>query len=384
MFRSEMRHARLFPGSFPAFSKENNISCLAAIIWRALSTDEKAPWHRLADQEKRSLGFAVPSNTTANTGGYEEPKSEPEMWIIEVAELLLKGHQGEDLTRRTSALMKRHGIGDAIARPKACRGASASALTRPHRSAPYTPPRIQRELLSPEPTSLDLPITPKSSPCSTAAPSLSNTPTTVSPKHIFTLSFSGLEDLIHFADKPRQFTLRAERHTVPAVAPAAPALQSAGRARGRVPWYHTGGAVALTRGLPLRPSFHRPRPLATLPPSGSGHGHGHHRFLRLQPHPRRISTHETHRLTPRICSIRRTPVPFSTAHHEARRRNPLHQPTFDHRHPRLSLGLPRPQLRRLLRPCLVLSHASASVFHHLLKLKPKPKLKLKFCLRVRP
>ena len=196
MFRSEMRHARLFPESFPAFSKENNISCLAAIIWRALSADEKGPWHRLADQEKRTLGFAVSPNPTTAKGEYEEPKSEPEMWIIEVAELLLQGYQGEDLTRRTKAVMKRHSIGEAIsytATTTTRRGSSNSASTNARRSEPYTPPRIDRELLTPEPTSpasQDVPTTPYSSSYATSPPSLSNTPTTVSKDHIFTLSLS--------------------------------------------------------------------------------------------------------------------------------------------------------------------------------------------------
>jgi hypothetical protein len=193
MFRSEMRHARLFPESFPAFSKENNISCLAAIVWRALSADEKGPWHRLADQEKRTLGFAVPSNPTTAKGEYEEPKSEPEMWIIEIAELLLKGYQGEDLTRRTKAVMRRHSIDHSISSTVTTttrRSASSSVPTKAHRSEPYTPPRIKREFLTPEPispASLDVPATPKSSLCATSPPSLSNTPTTVSKDYIFPL-----------------------------------------------------------------------------------------------------------------------------------------------------------------------------------------------------
>ena len=198
MFRSEMRHARLFPESFPAFSKENNISCLAAIIWRALSADEKAPWHRLAEQEKRSLGFAVPSSgSTPVKLKYEEPKSEPEMWIIEVSELLLKGYQGEALTRSTKAVMRRHGVEDAISSAAtATTGASDSAPTKARRSKPYStpPPRVKRELFTPEPVSpasQDVPTTPMFSPCSTSAPSLSNTPTTVSVDHIFSLYIHG-------------------------------------------------------------------------------------------------------------------------------------------------------------------------------------------------
>ena len=197
MFRSEMRHARLFPESLSAFSKENNISCLAAIVWRALSADEKAPWHRLAEQEKRILGFTVSPNLTTIKAGYEEPKSEPEMWIIEVAELLLKGYQGEDLIRRTRAVMRRLGVDDAISSAATItttrRGASNSSSIKARRPEPYTPPRIKREFLTPEPvspTSHHGPITPKSSPCSTSAPSLSNTPTTVSTAHIFPLSLS--------------------------------------------------------------------------------------------------------------------------------------------------------------------------------------------------
>lgn len=193
MFRSEMRSAHLFPESLPAFSKENNISCLTAIIWRALSTDEKAPWHRLAEQEKRILGFVVSSSSTATKAEYEEPKSEPEMWIIEVAELLLKGYQGEDLTHSTRAIMRRYGIEDAIS-PAATnstpRGASGVVSTKARRSKPYTLPRIKRELFIPEsmsPASDDAPVTPKSSPCSTSTPSLSNTPTTVSTDPIFPL-----------------------------------------------------------------------------------------------------------------------------------------------------------------------------------------------------
>ena len=193
MFRSEMRHARLFPESFPAFSKENNISCLTAIIWRALSADEKSPWHRLAEQEKRVLGFAVSSSSTVIKVEYEEPKSEPEMWIIEVAELLLKGYQGEDLTHRTRAVMRRHSIEDAISSAATIstpRGASGFASTKACRSKPYTPPRIKRELLTPgfiPSPSHDVHITPNSSPCSTSTPSLSNTPTTVSTDHILPL-----------------------------------------------------------------------------------------------------------------------------------------------------------------------------------------------------
>jgi hypothetical protein len=196
MFRSEMRHARLFPESLPAFSKENNISCLAAIIWRALSADEKGPWHRLADQEKRTLGFAVSSNSTASKREYEEPKSEPEMWIIEVAELLLKGYQGEDLTRRTKEIMSRCSIDDSVSSTATTtprRGASNSALTKTRRSEPYTPPRIKRELCTPEPISpafQDVPTTPNSSPYAASPSSLSNTPTTVSKDHIFPLCMS--------------------------------------------------------------------------------------------------------------------------------------------------------------------------------------------------
>lgn len=196
MFRSEMRHARLFPESFSAFSKENNISCLAAIVWRALSADEKGPWHQLADQEKRTLGFPVSPNPTTAKGEYEEPKSEPEMWIIEVAELLLKGYQGEDLACRTKAVMRRHSIGDAIsftATPTTRRGASNSTSTKARRSEPYTPPRIERELLTPEPispASQDVPTTPYSSSYATSPPSLSNTPTTVSKDYIFPLYIS--------------------------------------------------------------------------------------------------------------------------------------------------------------------------------------------------
>ena len=196
MFRSELRHARLFPESLPAFCKENNISCLAAIIWRALSADEKGPWHRLADQEKRTLGFAVSSNSATSKREYEEPKSEPEMWIIEVAELLLKGYQGEDLTRRTKAVMGRHSIDDAIsptATTTSRRGASNSALTKASRSEPYTPPRIKRGLPSSEaisPAFQEVPTTPNFSPYATSPPSLSNTPTTVSKDHIFSLCLS--------------------------------------------------------------------------------------------------------------------------------------------------------------------------------------------------
>jgi hypothetical protein len=195
MFRSEMRHARLFPESPPAFSKENNISCLAAIIWRALSIDERAPWHRLAEQEKRTLGFVVNSNLTIK-GEYEEPKSEPEIWIIEVAELLLKGYHGEDLTRRAMAVMKRHGKGDTnspASKTNTRRGASNPARIKAYRSEPYTPPRNKRELLTPEPISSffhDMPIIPKSSPCSTSAPSLSNMSTAVSTNHIIPLHLS--------------------------------------------------------------------------------------------------------------------------------------------------------------------------------------------------
>jgi hypothetical protein len=192
MFRSEMRQARLFPESFPAFSKENNISCLTAIIWRALSADEKAPWHRLAEEEKRILGFVVSSsNSTATKGQYEEPKSEPEMWIIEVAELLLKGYQGEDLTHSTRVVMRRHGIEDAISSAAMISTPRCAPGFKARRSKPYTPPRIKRELRTPEPiypASHDVPVTPKSSPCSTSTPSLSNAPTTVSTVHISPLS----------------------------------------------------------------------------------------------------------------------------------------------------------------------------------------------------
>jgi len=190
MFRSELRHARLFLESSPAFSKENNISCLAAIIWRALSADEKSPWHQLADQEKRTLGFAVSLNSTKFKREYEEPKSEPEMWIIEVAELLLKGYQGEDLIRRTKAIMRRHSICDAISSTATTtnrRGAPSSEPTKGRRSEPYTPPRIKRELFTPEcisSASQDVPTTPKFSPCATSPPSLTNTPTTVSKDNI--------------------------------------------------------------------------------------------------------------------------------------------------------------------------------------------------------
>ena len=191
MFRSEMRHARLFPESLPAFCKENNISCLAAIIWRALPADEKGPWHRLADQEKRNLGFSVSPSSTTVKEEYEEPKSEPEMWIIEVAELLLKGYQGEDLACRTKAVISRHSIAAAISSTTTTtsrRGASNSALTKTRRSGPYTPPRIKRRLPASEPVSpsfQDVPTTPNSSPYATSSPSLSNTPTTVSKDHIF-------------------------------------------------------------------------------------------------------------------------------------------------------------------------------------------------------
>ena len=220
MFRSEMRHARLFPESFPAFSKENNISCLTAIIWRALSADEKAPWHRLAEQEKRALGFVVSPGSTATKGEYEEPKSEPEMWIIEVAELLLKGYQGEDLTQNTRAVMRRYGVEDAISSAATIstpRGASGFTPTKARRSKPYTPPRIKREPLTPEsisPAPYDVPVTPKFSPCSTSTPSLSNTPTTVSTDHIFPSFLELIKEpaILHSQAEPVHRLSRSKHH----------------------------------------------------------------------------------------------------------------------------------------------------------------------------
>lgn len=87
-------------------SKQQNLSRIAAMVWKSMNAAEQDPWYKLAAEEKQAHYAANPGYTFQPTGRGEnkkktrKPTTEPaieEGSCKRIADLIINGVQGDDL-----------------------------------------------------------------------------------------------------------------------------------------------------------------------------------------------------------------------------------------------------------------------------------------------
>jgi hypothetical protein len=87
-------------------SKQQNVSRIAAIVWKSMSAAEQDPWYKLAAEEKQAHYAANPGYTFQPSGRGEikkktrKPTTEPaieENSCKRIADLIINGVQGDEL-----------------------------------------------------------------------------------------------------------------------------------------------------------------------------------------------------------------------------------------------------------------------------------------------
>jgi hypothetical protein len=87
-------------------SKQQNLSRIAALVWKSMSATDQDPWYKLAAEEKQAHYAANPGYTFQPTGRGEvkrktrKPTTEPQVEegsCKRIADLIISGVQGDDL-----------------------------------------------------------------------------------------------------------------------------------------------------------------------------------------------------------------------------------------------------------------------------------------------